>query len=132
MEIEQFRVTVKARDFERTCRFYAETLSLPKAGEWERDDLVGRRFQAGPGVIEVVGRAPGMPRRPDDDVFEYRGPDQKLVIHLVVPSPQKAYDELIFRNKNVPGGMHEEEGGATVFETKDPDGVRIVFRGAGE
>jgi catechol 2,3-dioxygenase-like lactoylglutathione lyase family enzyme len=132
MEIEQFRVTVKARDFERTCRFYGETLALSKAGDWDRADWVGRLFQAGPGTIEVVGRAPGSPRRPDDAVFEYRGPDQKLVIHLVVPSPQEAYDELIFRNQNVPGGMREEEGGTTVFETHDPDGVRIVFRAAGE
>jgi catechol 2,3-dioxygenase-like lactoylglutathione lyase family enzyme len=128
MEIEQFRVTVKAREFERTCRFYGETLSLPKVGDWERTGLAGHLYQAGPAVIEVVGRAPGSPRRPDDEVFEYRGPDQKLVIHLVVPSPQKAYDDLIFRNQNVPGGMLEGEDGSTVFQTQDPDGVRIVFR----
>lgn len=127
MEIDQFRVTVKARELERTCRFYAETLALPKVGEWERADLVGWIFQAGPGTVEVVGRAPGTPRRPDDDVFEYRGPSQKLVVNLVVPDPQATYDELIFRNKNVPGGMLEEDGD-TVFQTHDPDGVRIVFR----
>jgi len=130
MEIEQFRVTVKARDVERTCRFYGETLAFPKVGEWEQTDLVGRLYQAGPAVIEVMGRAPGAPRRPDDDVFEYRGPDQKLVLQIVVPSPQETYDELIFRNKNIPGGMLEEEDGSSVFQTRDPDGVRIVFRAA--
>lgn len=128
MEIEQFRITVKARDFERTCRFYGETLALPKGGEWERTGLVGRLYQAGPAVIEVVGRAPGAPRRTDDEVFEFRGPDQKLVLHLVVPSPQATYDELIFRNQNIPGGMREDEDGSTVFQTRDPDGVPIVFR----
>lgn len=130
MEIEQFRVTVKARDVERTCRFYGETLAFPTVGEWERTDLVGRLYQAGPAVIEVMGRAPGAPRRPDDDVFEYRGPDQKLVLQIVVPSPQETYDELIFRNKNIPGGMLEAEDGTAVFQTRDPDGVRIVFRTA--
>lgn len=132
MEIDQFRVTVRARDFERTCRFYGETLALPRVGDWERADLVGRLFQAGPGTVEVVGRVAGTPRRADDAVFEYRGPDQKLVLNLVVPDPQKSYDELIFRNQNVPGGMLEEEAGGTVFQTRDPDGVRIVFRKAEE
>lgn len=127
MDIEQFRVTVKAREFERTCRFYGETLSFPMAGEWERSGLAGRLYQVGPALIEVVGRAPGSPRRPDDEVFEYRGPDQKLVLHVAVPSPKEAYDELIFRNKNIPGGMLEDEDGSTVFQTRDPDGVRIVF-----
>lgn len=127
MEIEQFRVTVKARDFERTCRFYGETLAFPKIGEWAREAVVGRLFQAGPGTVEVVGRAPGAPRRADDDVFEFRGPDQKVVIHLAVPSPQAAYDELIFRNPNVPGGMVEWEDGSAAFQTRDPDGVPILF-----
>ena len=32
MEIRQFRVVVRAKSFERTCRFYGETLSLGGAG----------------------------------------------------------------------------------------------------
>lgn len=130
MEIEQFRVTVKAREFENTCRFYGETLALPQVGEWERTGLAGRLYQAGPAVIEVVGRAPGSPLRPDDAVFEYRGPDQKLVLRVAVPSPRKTYDELIFRNQNIPGGMLEDEDGTAVFQTRDPDGVRIIFHEA--
>lgn len=129
MEIEGFRVTLKARNHERTCRFYGETLALPKLGSRERDGLEATTFQAGPGTIEVLGRAEGAPRRADDELFEYRGPQHEMVLTLVVPSPQKAYDDLIFRNKNVPGGMHELEDGSTVFETQDPDGIKIVLRG---
>jgi catechol 2,3-dioxygenase-like lactoylglutathione lyase family enzyme len=132
MEIEQFRVTLKARVYERTCQFYAQTLALPKLGSWEREDLQGSEFQVGPGVLEVLGRVEGAPRREDDEAFEYRGPDEKLVLTLGVPSPQKAYDEIIFRQKNVPGGMHELEDGSTVFQTRDPDGTKIVFRQTGE
>jgi catechol 2,3-dioxygenase-like lactoylglutathione lyase family enzyme len=128
MDIERFRVTVRARDFDRTCRFYGETLALPKVGSRDEGELVANEYQAGPGTIEVIGRAEGAPRRGDDDIFEYRGPDQKMEITLLVDSPQKAYDELIFRNQNIPGGMHELEGGAVIFQTHDPDGVRILFR----
>jgi len=128
MEIEGFQVTLKARNFERTCRFYSETLALPELGSWERNGLQATRFQAGPGTIEVVGRVEGAPYRSDDELFEYRGPQHEMVLTLLVPSPQKAYDDLIFRNKNVPGGMHELEDGSSVFETHDPDGIRIVLR----
>lgn len=128
MDIERFRVTVRAREFERTCRFYGETLALPKVGSRTEGDLVAAQYQAGPATIEVIGRAPDTPRRGDDGVFEYRGPDQKLEISLLVDSPQKVYDELIFRNQNIPGGMHELADGSVVFQTSDPDGVRILFR----
>ena len=127
MEIEGFRVTLKARNYERTCDFYSETLALPTLGSWEQDGRQGTTFQAGPGRVEVVGRVEGAARRPDDDVFEYRGPHHEMVLTLTVPSAQKAYDDLIFRNKNVPGGMHELEDGSSVFETHDPDGIRIVL-----
>lgn len=128
MDIEGFRVTIRARDLEGTCRFYAETLALPKVGSREEGDLVANRYQAGAATIEVIGRAAGSGRRGDDDIFEYRGPDQKMEISLIVDSPQKVYDELIFRNQNIPGGMHELEDGSVVFQTRDPDGVRILFR----
>ena len=48
--------------------------------------------------------------------------------YFVVPSAEKIYEELIFRNRNIPGGLHKDAGGAMVFETHDPDGVRILFR----
>lgn len=130
MEIEQFRITLKARDYERTRSFYGEVLALPELGTFEREDLRGTLFQAGPGAVEVLGRVPGAGRRPDHEEFEYRGPDQKMIVTLVVPSPEKAYDELIFRDRSVPGGLRQEGDGATVFETHDPDGVKVVLRKA--
>ena len=30
MDIRQFRVVIRAKSFERTCRFYGETLALPR------------------------------------------------------------------------------------------------------
>lgn len=131
MEIEQFRVTLKARNYENTRHFYGEVLALPELGSFERDDLRGTVYQVGPGAVEVLGRVAGAGRLPDEEEFEYRGPEQKMVLTLVVPSPEKAYDELIFREKNVPGGMHQQADGSAVFETHDPDGVKVVLRKGG-
>lgn len=131
MEIEQFRVTLKARDYESTRHFYGKVLGLPELGDFERGDLRGTLYQAGPGAVEVLGRVPDAGRRPDDEEFEYRGPEQKMILSLVVPSPEQAYEELIFRDRNLPGGLRQEADGSAVFETHDPDGVRVVLRKSG-
>ncbi len=128
MEIEQFRVMVKARDFDRTCRFYGEVLSLPRLRSWDEESGRGALFQAGPGAIEVRGPAVGSGGAEDDEEFRYQGPKHKLGVTLLVPSAEEAYEELIFREKNIPGGLKQLPDGALAFETHDPDGVKIVLR----
>lgn len=127
MEIRQFRVVVRARDFDHTCRFYGETLALPRLQSWDRENGRGALFAAGTGAIEVLGRAHGV-EGGRDETFDYQGPQQKLTVVLTVASAEKVYEDLIFRDKNVPGGLRPDPDGALVFETHDPDGVKIVFR----
>jgi catechol 2,3-dioxygenase-like lactoylglutathione lyase family enzyme len=131
MEIRQFRVVVRAKNFESSSRFYGESLALPRVQTWEREDLRGALFQAGAGVIEVLGRAEGAPPSVLDTIFEDQGPDQKMVLSFSVPSAEKAYQELLFRDKNIPGGLRRDGDGSLVFETHDPDGIRILYREIG-
>ena len=128
MEIRQFRVVLRAHDFDRTCAFYGETLALPRLQSWDRENGRGALYHAGSGVIEVLGRAHSEDSGRDER-FDYTGPDQKLEILLVVASAERAYEEILFRDRNIPGGLRTETDGATVFVTHDPDGVRILFRG---
>jgi len=136
MEIRQFRVVVRAKNFERTCRFYGESLALPRLQSWDGEASRGAIYQAGSAMIEILGRPAGQvgqagdTPRVRDEVFEYQGPQQKMALTFVVPSAEKAYEELLFRDKNIPGGLRREEGGTLIFETHDPDGVRIVYRQA--
>jgi catechol 2,3-dioxygenase-like lactoylglutathione lyase family enzyme len=127
MEIRQFRVVIRARDFDRTCRFYGESLSLPRLQNWEREEGRGALFQAGSAVVEVLGR----PGEEDDDIldenFEYQGPQHKMSLVVVVPSAEQAYSECLFRDKNIPGGLRKDDEGNLIFETHDPDGVRVIF-----
>ena len=127
MEIRQFRVVLKARDFDRTCSFYGETLALPRLQSWDRESGRGALYQAGNAVIEILGRGHGADEG-RDEAFDYQGPMQKMTLMLHVPSAEKAYEELIFRNRNVPGGLSTDTDGVMTFGTHDPDGVKIVFR----
>lgn len=128
MEIRQFRVVVRAADFERTCRFYGEILALPRVQSWDREEGRGALYQAGSGVIEIRGRHRSDQGGARDERYDYHGPDQKLTLSLVVPSAETAYQELIFRDKNIPGGLRRDSEGVLAFETHDPDGVRIILR----
>ena len=126
MQIRQFRVVLRTKLFERTTRFYGEVLALPQLQSWDREDGRGALFQAGTGAIEVIGRPRDVAGY--DESFDYQGPQHKMVIALAVPSAERAYEELLFRDKNVPGGLRKNAEGGLQFETHDPDGVRIILR----
>lgn len=127
MEIDQTRIVIKAHRFDRTTKFYEQVLGFPRLSSWESDE--GRRalFQMGGAVIDVRGRGRGGETAERDEAYDYDGPQHKLVLELDVPSAEAVYEELIFRDRNIPGGLRQEDG-SRVFETHDPDGVRIVFR----
>ena len=126
MEIDQTRIVLKARRFDRTLQFYEQILGLPRLSSWESEE--GRRalFQIGGAVIDVRGRARGEEGSDRDEAYEYTGPGHKLVVELDVPSAEAAYEELLFRDKNIPGGLRQDDD-SLVFETHDPDGMKIRF-----
>ncbi|HVR97120.1 MAG TPA: VOC family protein [Thermoanaerobaculia bacterium] len=127
MEIRQFRVVIRTRFYERALKFYGGSLALPRISDWEHEDSRGAVFQAGAGVLEVVGRLDDDPRR-RDEAFDTQGPVEKMRLVFLVPSAQQAYDEAFFRDKNVPGGLRKDLDGVLIFETHDPDGIRILFK----
>jgi len=47
---------------------------------------------------------------------------------MMVPSADKAYQELLGRDRNIPGGLRKDADGSLVFDTHDPDGVRVFFK----
>jgi len=127
MEIRQFRVALKSRRFDRTIRFYGEILGLPRVRSWEGKSGRGAQFQAGSGVVEVQGRVRDAEADDRDQAYDYQGPSQKMVVTLVVPSAEGAYERLLLNDRNIPGGLVTRPDGTMAFETHDPDGIKIVL-----
>jgi catechol 2,3-dioxygenase-like lactoylglutathione lyase family enzyme len=130
MDIRQFRVVLRAKSFEATCRFYGESLALPRVQSWDREDARGAVFQAGPSLIEVLGRPVTARQSGRDEIYDYQGPQQKMTLTFLVSSAEDAYGELQFRDKNIPGGLRHDNDGSLIFETHDPDGIKVVYRQA--
>lgn len=122
MEIREVRVTLKAKDFDQTCQFYGGVLALPRLTS--RDSAEGRSavFQTGGVRVEVTGIARGKDQR-----VGYHSPNAPMVLTLVVASAEEIYNELILRDRNIPGGLRKDSAGNTVYETHDPDGVKLLF-----
>jgi len=79
-------------------------------------------------VVEILGRSRGEIGDLRDEAYEYQGPQHKITLCFLVPSAERAYEELHFREKNIPGGLRQDVDGTLIFETHDPDGVKIQFR----
>ena len=124
MEIRELRATLEAKDFDHTCKFYGEVLSLPRVVSRDAPDGRSATYQAGSARIEITGRAHGQGKDPR---VSYHQPDAPMVLTLVVPSAEETYKELVFRDRNIPGGLRRDSTGKTIFGTHDPDGVRLLF-----
>ncbi|MFQ5349606.1 MAG: VOC family protein [Thermoanaerobaculia bacterium] len=127
MEIRQFRVVLKARRFDTTCRFYTEVLGLPRLRSWEGEQGRGALFQAGSGAVEVRGRSRDRERDDREEAYEYQGPAQKMTLTLQVTSAEQAYERMLLADRNLPGGLVTLAGGTLAYETHDPDGVKILL-----
>lgn len=126
MEIEGAHIVLRAADFDRTCLFYEQVLGFARLADWDAEGIRGASFVAGGAVVEVLGRAGATRGR--DEAFDYQGPQHKMTLAFTVPSAERAYEELLFREKNIPGGLRSGNDGSLTFETHDPDGVKILFR----
>jgi catechol 2,3-dioxygenase-like lactoylglutathione lyase family enzyme len=131
MEIRQSRVVIRTANFERAMKFYAVALALPQVQSWNRETERGAVFQAGSTLIEILGAPAGEDVRLNDERFKAQGPRILLSLVLDVPSAQQAFDEIFFREKNIPGGLEKDDQGRLTFVTHDPDNLRIVLREPG-
>ena len=131
MEIREFRVVVRASNYERAVKFYGDALALPLVQSWNRDTERGAIFQAGSALIEVVGPPVNEDPRANDEKFKAQGPRIQAAIVFDVASAQRAFEELSSREQNIPGGFEKDSQGRMTFATHDPDNIKVISRETG-
>jgi predicted enzyme related to lactoylglutathione lyase len=114
MEVLSSRVLVQPTDFERSFRFYAETLGLHVYREWSSGSTRGVVFFLGGGFLELSGSS-------------RTGTSQSVGVWLQVRDVdaagrdlEEAGVDIIELPKDKPWGLRE-------MQIRDPDGLKIVI-----
>jgi predicted enzyme related to lactoylglutathione lyase len=114
MEVLSSRVFLRPTDFERSFRFYAETLGLHVYREWSSGSTRGLVFFLGGGFLELSGSSPC-------------GASESVGLWLQVRDVDAVGDELeeagvdiIELPTDMPWGLRE-------MQIRDPDGMSIMI-----
>ena len=114
MEVLSSRVLLHPMDFERSFRFYAESLGLHVYREWSSGSTRGVVFFLGGGFLELSGSSSTEPSESVALWFQVR--DVDTLGHEL----EEAGVEIIEPPTDKPWGLRE-------MHMRDPDGLRIVI-----
>ena len=114
MEVLSSRVLLQPVDFERSFRFYAESLGLHVYREWDSGSTKGVVFFLGGGFLELSGSSHTSPSESVGLWLQVRAVD--AVGHKL----EEAGVDIIELPTDKPWGLREMQIG-------DPDGLRIVI-----
>jgi len=114
MEVLSSRVLVRSTDFERSFRFYAESLGLHIYREWSSGSTGGVVFFLGGGFLELSGSS--RTEASESVGLKLQVRDVDAVVHEL----QEAGVDIIELPTDKPWGLRE-------MQIRDPDGLRIVI-----
>ena len=114
MEVLSSRVLVHPTDFDRSFRFYAESLGLHVYREWSSGSTRGVVFFLGGGFLELSGSSQAGVSESVSLWLQVR--DLDAVGHEL----QEAVVDIIELPTDKPWGLRE-------MQIRDPDGLRIVI-----
>jgi predicted enzyme related to lactoylglutathione lyase len=114
MEVLSSRVLVRPTDFERSFRFYAETLGLHVYREWSGGSTRGVVFFLGGGFLELSGSS-------------RTGASESVGVWLQVRDVDGVGDELDEAGVDIIELPADKPWGLREMQIRDPDGLRIVM-----
>jgi uncharacterized glyoxalase superfamily protein PhnB len=114
MEVLSSRVLLRPVDFERSLRFYAESLGLHVYWEWGSGSSRGAVFFLGGGFLELSG---SLPTEASESVSLWL---QVRDVNAVWRELQEARVDIIELPTDKPWGLRE-------MQIRDPDGLGIVI-----
>jgi predicted enzyme related to lactoylglutathione lyase len=114
MEVLSSRVLVRPTDFERSFRFYAETLGLHIYREWSSGSARGVVFFLGGGFLELSGSSP-------------TGASESVGLWLQARDVDGVGEELEEAGVDIIEPPTDKPWGLREMQAQDPDGLRIVI-----
>jgi predicted enzyme related to lactoylglutathione lyase len=114
MEVLSSRVLVRPADFERSFRFYAESLGLHVYREWSSGPTRGVVFFLGGGFLELSGSS-------------RTEASESVGLWLQVRDVDTVGDELEEAGVDVIELPTDKPWGLREMQIRDPDGLRIVI-----
>jgi predicted enzyme related to lactoylglutathione lyase len=114
MEVLSSRVLVRPTDFERSFRFYAESLGLHIYREWDSGSTRGVVFFLGGGFLELSGSS-------------RTGTSESVALWLQVRDVDAAGDELEVTGVDIIELPTDKPWGLREMQIRDPDGLSIMI-----
>jgi predicted enzyme related to lactoylglutathione lyase len=114
MEVLSSRVLVRPTDFERSFRFYAETLGLHVYRQWTSGSTRVVVFFLGGGFLELSGSS-------------QTGARESVALWLQVRDVDSVGDKLEEAGVNIIEPPTDKPWGLREMQIRDPDGLRIVI-----
>ena len=114
MEVLSSRVLLRAANFERSFRFYAQILGLHVYREWESGPTRGVVFFLGGGFLELSGSSDAPS-------------GEKVSLWLQVRDVDAVGEELEGTGVDIVEPLVDKPWGLRKMRAQDPDGVKLVF-----
>jgi catechol 2,3-dioxygenase-like lactoylglutathione lyase family enzyme len=114
MEVLSSRVLLQPVDFERSLRFYAESLGLHVYREWGSGSTKGVVFFLGGGFLELSGSS-------------HTGTSESVGLWLQVRDVDAVGQELQEAGVDIMELPTDKAWGLREMHIRDPDGLRIVI-----
>ncbi len=114
MEVLSSRVLVRSTDFERSFRFYAQSLGLHVYREWSSGSTKGVVFFLGGGFLELSGSS-------------RTGASESVGLWLQVRDVDAVGDELEGAGVDVIELPTDKPWGLREMQIRDPEGLSIVI-----
>ena len=115
MDVLSSRILLRPSDLNRSRRFYRDVLGLAIYREFGPPDDPGVVFFLGPGLLEVSGRASGLPGCP------------MMMIWIQVRDVHAEHARLAAAGISILREPAMEPWGLIEMWIEDPDGIRIVL-----
>jgi len=115
VDVLSSRILLRPSDLDRSRRFYRDVLGLAIYREFGPPDNPGVVFFLGPGLLEVSGRASGLPGCP------------MMMIWIQVRDVHAEHARLAAAGISILREPATEPWGLIEMWIEDPDGIRIVL-----